>query len=235
MTDTAIILAGGLGTRLRNTINNVPKPMAPIDGKPFLYYLLKYLEKNKIRHVLLSVGYKKEIISEYFGNRFKSIEIKYSEESSPLGTGGAIARGLNKLSSKRTFIINGDTYFNISLKSLENMHNKKNSSVTIAVKKITEPDRYDCVSFNSGSKIIGFNNKNSLTKYINGGISIVDIDKFNQFRLPRKFSFESDFLFKYYKKENFYTYKSKAYFIDIGIPESYSQFNITMQRKNSNK
>jgi len=230
VTDTAIILAGGLGTRLRSIVSEVPKPMAPINGKPFLYYLLELLEKNHIRRVVLAVGYKKEIIIEYFGYRFRSIEISYSKESNPLGTGGAILKALNKLNNKRVFIINGDTYFNISLKSLENFHKKKNSSLTIAVKEIFHPDRYDCVLFNSDSRIISFNNTEAISNYINGGISIIELDMFNQYRLPKKFSFELDFLFKYYSVEKLYTYKSKAYFMDIGVPDSYYLFEEAMRK-----
>jgi len=224
VTDTAIILAGGLGTRLRSVVSDVPKPMAPINGKPFLYYLLNFLEKNKIRQVVLSVGYKKEIITKYFGSKFGSINILYSNEDYPLGTGGAIRKAFDILNNKRAFILNGDTFFNISLKSLEDTHNKKGSSLTMAVTKILNPDRYDFVHFSSDSKILAFNNTTSSNKYINGGICIIELDMFAKYTFPEIFSFEIDFLFKHYKTENFFVYKSNAYFIDIGIPDSYNQF-----------
>ena len=224
MIDTAIILAGGFGTRLRSVVSDVPKPMAPINGKPFLYYLFKFLEKNKIRQVVLSVGYKKEIIAKYFGPKFGSISILYSNENYPLGTGGAIQKASTILNKKKVFILNGDTFFNISLKSLEYTHNEKGSSLTMAVTKILNPNRYDFVHFSPESKITGFNNTTSSNKYINGGIFIIEPDIFAKHKFPEIFSFEKDFLFKHHKAENFFVYKSNAYFIDIGIPDSYNQF-----------
>ena len=96
MCNEAIILAGGLGTRLSEVISEIPKPMADINGKPFLEYLLNYLKKNGITHVIFSVGYKSEVIKTHFGSRYKSIKISYAIEKFPLGTGGGICLAIQK-------------------------------------------------------------------------------------------------------------------------------------------
>ena len=111
----AIVLAGGLGTRLRSVVSELPKPMAPVGDKPFLEYILKYLKKNGIDKVVLSVGYKWETIKEYFGDSFEDIELVYSIENEPLGTGGAIKQAMEYVSDVNVFIVNGDTFFDIDL------------------------------------------------------------------------------------------------------------------------
>ena len=129
----AIVLAGGLGTRLKSVVSNVPKPMAPIGDKPFLEYILKYLKKNGITRAILSVGYKSEIIEEYFGNNFEGIDLVYSVEKEPLGTGGAIKKAMSKVKSNQVYIINGDTFFDINLKSLIL---EDNSKIILSLKHI---------------------------------------------------------------------------------------------------
>ena len=121
----AIVLAGGLGTRLRSVVSDLPKPMAPIGDKPFLEYILKYLQKNGIKRAVLSVGYKWETIKEYFGDKFENIELIYSVEDEPLGTGGAIKKAMNQVKNSQVYIINGDTLFDVDLKSLVLEDNSK--------------------------------------------------------------------------------------------------------------
>ena len=111
----AIVLAGGFGTRLKSVISDIPKPMAPVAGKPFLQYILDWLLKNKITRVILSVGYKWEIIYNEFGKKYGTIDLLYSIETSPLDTGGAIAMSLSQVQNDNFFIVNGDTFFNIDL------------------------------------------------------------------------------------------------------------------------
>ncbi|MCF2674262.1 nucleotidyltransferase family protein [Fusobacterium varium] len=214
----AIILAGGFGTRLSHIVSDVPKPMAPINGIPFLNYILEYLLENGITRVILAVGYKKEIIKEYYRDKYKNIEIIYSEENTPLGTGGAIKQALGYTKEESLFIINGDTYFNVDLKEMYRFHKISNSNLTLAVKYMENFDRYGVLKIEE-DRIIEFMEKQKTEKgEINGGIYLIDKGKFI-FPKEENFSFE-EYLSNLING-NIYAFKSDRYFIDIGIPEDY--------------
>jgi len=219
-----IILAGGFGTRLQSIVKNVPKPMADINGRPFLSFLLDYLINQKVKKVLLSVCYKHEAIENYFGFRYKNIEIGYVFETIPLGTGGAIREALKYVSDDNVIVLNGDTFFCINLSEMYDFHRGKRSNLTIAVKATENCSRYGAVIIQN-DKIVQFEEKASNSfGYINGGIYIINskvissiIDEFGN-----QFSFERDFIQKIAKKINVFSYISNDYFIDIGIPEDYA-------------
>ncbi len=220
----AIVLAGGLGSRLRSVVTDVPKPMAPISGKPFLYYLLRWLEKNGITRVILSVGYKWETIVNRFGDSFNSIDLAYSVEDSPLGTGGAIALAMKKLKGEQFFMINGDTLFNVNLSLLADFHKKGNHDLSIMLKQMSDFDRYGTVETDENNRITCFNEKAPCGEgLINGGIYIADKSIGNYFPDSDKFSFEKDFLEKNIGRLIFGGLASDEYFIDIGIPEDYKK------------
>ncbi|MBO7522674.1 MAG: NTP transferase domain-containing protein, partial [Bacteroidales bacterium] len=120
----AIILAGGLGTRLRDTVPDLPKPMAPINGEPFLEYQLSWLSKYDIKKIVLSTGFMADKISSYFGDEYNGIPLEYSIETTPLGTGGAIAYSMQKTAGKDILIINGDTWFPINIRDFLSFHRK---------------------------------------------------------------------------------------------------------------
>lgn len=216
----AIVLAGGLGTRLRSVVSDLPKPMAPIGGKPFLEYILKYLQKNGITRAILSVGYKWETIKEYFGDKFENIELIYSVEDEPLGTGGAIKKAMNQVKNSQVYIINGDTFFNVDLKSL---FLEDNCKLILSLKHMTNFDRYDCVENDENNLVTAFTEKGYRESgNINGGIYLASKDIFSEYDLDKKFSFEE------FMQENFKQLKINSaifdnYFIDIGIPEDYEK------------
>jgi len=215
----AIVLAGGFGTRLKSVVSDVPKPMAPINNKPFLEYILNYLQKNEINRVILSVGYKWEIIKNYFGDRFKNIELVYSIEDKPLGTGGAIKKALDLVKNKEIFVLNGDTFFDIKLQSME----LEDSKILIALKKMINVDRYGAVKIDDNNYITSFVEKQFFKEcFINGGIYLLKENIFDGFDLDEKFSFE-DFLSKNFKKLKAKGSVFNDYFIDIGIPEDYKR------------
>jgi len=220
----AVILAGGLGTRLKEVVKELPKPMAEINGRPFLEYLLDYLKNQGVNKVILSVGYKYELIQEYFKQNYRGIELEYSVESYPLGTGGALKLALSKASEENCFIINGDTLFEVDLKRLESFHLQKNSDITFSLKEMLDFERYGTVITNETGRITGFEEK-KYKKYglINGGVQIIRSNLFNSFDLEEKFSFEVDFIEKNYSGLNLYALAFDSYFIDIGIPEDYSR------------
>lgn len=224
MLKEVIVLAGGLGTRLKSVVKDVPKPMANINGKPFLEYILNYLKFYNIEHVILAVGYKSNIIKEYFGNEFENLSITYSEEKELLGTGGAIKQALNFISSEDVLILNGDTFFNTDLKELYRFHKNKNSDLTLALKEMENFDRYGVIEIDKNYRITAFLEKKYRDRgLINGGVYLLNKRFFQVLNLPKEFSFEKDFMEKYYKNFQFYGTVSNSYFIDIGIPEDYER------------
>src|SRR5580765_3395154 len=125
MINTAIVLAGGFGTRLQAVVKDIPKPMAPVAGKPFLQYLLQYLSRQRIEKVILAVGYRWEIIRDYFGDSFDGMELKYSVEREPLGTGGGILTAINTSNENEYIVLNGDSFFNINLAEFVSKHKSR--------------------------------------------------------------------------------------------------------------
>ncbi len=192
----AIILAGGMGTRLQKVVSDVPKPMAPVSGKPFLYYVLKWLEKYNIEKVIVSAGYKADIIIKYFGDSFEGISLVYAVEEKPLGTGGAVRFALGHISGNETLILNGDTWFPIDLDRFFSFHEETGSSFSIALKRMKNFSRYGSVEC-EGNTIIRFNEKKMCRDgFINGGIYVADRQFIESRQLPEVFSLEKDLLEK---------------------------------------
>lgn len=219
----AIILAGGKGTRLQSVIKDVPKPMADVNGKPFLKYLIQYLQVHKVSQLILSIGYKKESISNYFGDSYQGIPIKYVSEDVPLDTGGAIKKCL-ELIDDVALILNGDSFFQIDLENFFQFHKNTKAELSIALKPMKNYDRYGSVIVQS-DLVVGFEEKMyKQSGLINGGVYLVQKSIFQRFDLPEKFSFERDFLQKYLSEILVSGYIEDNYFIDIGIPEDYFQF-----------
>ena len=217
----AIILCGGFGTRLQSIVSDVPKPMADINGKPFLAFLLESLANQQIERVVLAVGYKSEYIEKFFGNYFHKMEIIYSKEDKPMGTGGAIKKALTRITNHTVFVLNGDTYFDIDFSTMANFHKEKNSDITIAVREVQEIGRYGSLFVDATNKIISFTEKsNSSSGLISGGIYCMNKMFFFSYS-EDKFSIKKDFFEKKVSSSNFYAYKSDGYFVDIGIPEDY--------------
>lgn len=218
-----IILAGGLGTRLKSVVQDLPKPMAPVAGKPFLHYLFRYLQNYPIKNVILSVGFKHETIKDYFGNHYLGKTIHYSIESEPLGTGGAICKALKMATSPSVFILNGDTFFNVDLQTLWKQHYFEKAELTIAVKEIHHSDRYGTV-VSKDNIITEFKEKQYTEKgFINGGVYLMECAPFSKREWPYAFSFETEYLQKYVSEGKFSSFASDGYFIDIGIPTDYQR------------
>lgn len=223
MIKEAIILAGGFGTRLQQVVNDVPKPMAPVNGRPFLEYLFEYLHHYGVEKVVLSVGYKAGIIRDHFGDKFNSITVGYALEHEPLGTGGAIKLAMDICTTDHVLVLNGDTLFDVNLTALENFHNEEEAEVSIALRHLSDVSRYGTVKVNDEHRITGFAEKNSEQGegYINGGIYLVNRKMFSSLEFPDKFSIEKDFFEIYCSGLRMYGFVSDDYFIDIGIPGDY--------------
>jgi D-glycero-alpha-D-manno-heptose 1-phosphate guanylyltransferase len=225
-----VILAGGLGTRLRSVVSEVPKCMAPVAGRPFLWYLLKYLTRFDVSRVILSVGYLREVVFKWVEeNRGEfPFEFDYAVEEEPLGTGGGIRLALDRASSDSVFILNGDTFFDVDLNELAKQYHKCQKDIVIALKPMLDFDRYGSVDFEDGSaSIVAFNEKKHCEKgLINGGVYLVST-RSNVFDgLPAKFSFETAVLEKQCLLGNVGGIVQDKYFIDIGIPEDYRKADV---------
>ena len=214
----AVILAGGLGTRLRSVVHEVPKCMAPVAGKPFLAYVLEWLSRFDIDHVVLSVGYLKEVIFRFIDSRTWPFEISYAIEEEPLGTGGGIRLALTRCRGNHVFVLNGDTFFNVDLRALPFV-----APVTLALKPMRSFDRYGAVDWD-GDLVTGFREKQPCAEgLINGGVYAIDRSQLDIALYPRKFSFEKDLLEPLSRLNLVAGRVQDGYFIDIGIPEDYAR------------
>jgi D-glycero-alpha-D-manno-heptose 1-phosphate guanylyltransferase len=218
----AIILAGGKGTRLKSVIKDIPKPMAPLQDRPFLSFILDELSAQGFEHAVLSTGYKHGVIQDYFGDQYLDMKISYSQETSPLGTGGAIRQALTAAREDNVFVLNGDTMFRVDFRDMLRFHQEQQSGMTVALKKMEDSSRYGTVETAEG-KLVDFGEKKANSGgLINGGIYLIGQQLFPVLaEMPERFSFEKDFMEVFFRKMPIMAYPSDAYFIDIGIPEDY--------------
>lgn len=224
----AIILAGGLGTRLREVVPDLPKPMAPIRGKPFLAYLLDYLQKAGMTSVVLSIHYAGEIIKNYFKNDFQGLSITYAEEKKLLGTGGAIQYALTYIphQDEPVFVLNGDTFVTLDYKAMLAAHLDSKRLLSICLRHMQESGRYGTVKINDEKRIIAFQEKTeNSVGLINAGVYLLDPHIFEKFNLPEQFSFETEFLLPFISTIAPQAFMAQDYFIDIGIPTDYAKAN----------
>ncbi len=220
------ILAGGFGTRLSHIVKDAPKPMAPIQGRPFLKYLIDYLGKQGFNDIILLTGYKGDIIENYFlDGRSFGVQIKYSRETDPLGTGGAVKKAAERFCPNEDFIvINGDTYFDAGIKYLMDYHHLSNSLISMALKYKSDVKRYGSVKL-SGNRVIEFVEKRSDLDdgFINGGIYVLSHRAISYFNKQGILSLENEVLPGIMKnsEEIISGIPFGGRFIDIGVPEDY--------------
>jgi D-glycero-alpha-D-manno-heptose 1-phosphate guanylyltransferase len=217
----AIILAGGLGTRLKDIVKNVPKPMAPIGGRPFLWYIFNWLKNYPVRKAVVSVGSGSDKIIEYLDKKFNDIQVDYAIEKFQLGTGGAVRYALPFTNKKNILILNGDTYFPIDLNTFSLFHNYNKNKISLALKKMKDFSRYGSVECRD-NHITRFNEKKYCKEgLINGGVYLIDRTFIESKDLPEVFSFEKEILENEAGTGNLRCMAFESPFIDIGIPEDY--------------
>ena len=193
MIKEAIILAGGFGTRLRDSVPDLPKCMAPVAGRPFLFYVINYLRSQGIEKFIFSTGYMHEIIEEYLTAQFPTLNFECSVENEPLGTGGAIHLACTKVTGENVLITNGDTLFKINIDELEATHHENAADATLALKPMIDFDRYGIVETDKNNRINKFCEKQFCPQgNINGGIYILNIMSFIENSWPPAFSFEKN-------------------------------------------
>ncbi len=218
----AIILAGGLGTRLRDAVPELPKCMAPINGKPFISIVINYLQNQGIEHFIFSLGYKSEAFTNYLAEILPEGTYSIVVENEPLGTGGAIRFACSAVTTSDVLVVNGDSIFKNKLSEQSKLHFEKNAHCTLALKPMENFDRYGAVELNEDHHIALFNEKQFVAKgLINGGVYLLNVQAYLDENLPEKFSFETDYLQQFFRTRNIIGIEQNGYFIDIGIPEDY--------------
>ncbi len=239
-----IVLAGGLGTRLRSVIHEIPKCLAPVGGVPFLQYLLDWLSAYSVEHVVFSVGYLREQIIDFVKDHEWPFSYDFAVEEEPLGTGGGIRLALDMCKGDHVFVVNGDTFYPVDLTKF-----KFDKAITLALKPMKDFDRYGTVVVSEGPtadeiyfsgrgpknqissaiatpthNIIAFKEKQHCEEgLINGGVYAIDRSRLDLSSLPERFSFEKEVLEPGAAIGEVGGVVSDAYFIDIGIPEDYGR------------
>lgn len=227
MIKEAIILAGGLGTRLRSVVPDVPKCMAQVAGKPFLSYIIDWLLTKEVTKFIFSIGYKKEVISHYLQKYYPTLNYTLSIEENPLGTGGAIQLACKQAREINLLVLNGDTFFNIDIDALYKFNKSHGAFCSVSLKPMLDFNRYGVVELNNDNSICSFKEKQYFKSgLINGGVYLIDKNHFLEMNLPEVFSFEKDYLEKFCKQYIMYGFVQDKYIIDIGIPEDFNRAQV---------
>lgn len=221
--EECIVLAGGKGTRLRSVVSDVPKPLAPVAGRPFIAWLLDRLATQGIRHVILATGYLAEQVEAAVGRRWKGMSISFSCEYEPLGTGGAIRAACNQLNGPSCHVVNGDTYVEYSISSLESTVKELKTSIGMVLAPVDNVSRYGSVLVSSG-RAVGFSEKGRNGHgLINAGCYFLTADAINMLPDVSNFSFEQDVLLPASVNSDIAVISDARKFIDIGIPEDFER------------
>ena len=222
---SAIILAGGLGTRLRSVVPDLPKPMAPINGRPFLEWQMDYWIRQGVSEFILSVGYRHEVIQNHFGNSYCGASISYVVESTPLGTGGGLILAMQKETAP-VLVLNGDTFFDVNLHNFIKFHEANRSDWTFALFRAGEEGRYGSVDMDDCGRIHGFDKNAQINSLANGGVYFVKptILQNLRFQTNNLISLENDLLPALLSEgARLFGMECNANLLDIGVPEDYQR------------
>jgi D-glycero-alpha-D-manno-heptose 1-phosphate guanylyltransferase len=215
----AIVLAGGLGTRLASRLQGLPKPMAPVAGRPFLEIVLTQLCRAGCTRVLLSVGHLHTLVQDHFGASFDGVRVDYAIESAPLGTGGAIRLALAQAEESSVLVLNGDTFLDADYADMLRFHLAERGDVTIAVVHRPDISRYGAVVVED-KRIVAFEEKGSSGPgWISAGAYVLSRNLAWPPVLEERFSIEKDFFVPEVARIRPAAYKVDGYFLDIGVPE----------------
>ncbi|MEA3369350.1 MAG: sugar phosphate nucleotidyltransferase [Candidatus Ratteibacteria bacterium] len=217
-----VILCGGIGRRLRPLVDDRPKSMAEINHRPFLDILLEYIGSYGFKRVILCIGYMGGMIREHFQKKSVPLEMVYSEEKEPLGTGGALKAAKALIRSKTFMVLNGDSFCRIDFSKFIDFHLNKKALVSLALTKVKQGKNCGQASLNTNNRIIGFKEKADLQDraYSSVGIYLMEGRIFSLMDKKKKFSLEYDF-FPGLINQGCYGYITEESLIDIGTPEDY--------------
>jgi D-glycero-alpha-D-manno-heptose 1-phosphate guanylyltransferase len=220
----AIVLAGGLGTRLRSAVPDLPKCMAPVGGRPFISYIIDFYRRAGIGRFIFALGYKSVAFDAFFEQEFPDGGYAVSLEESPLGTGGAIRQACTLAEERAVLILNGDTFFRIDTGALSAFHATHDADCSLCLKPMQDFDRFGVVELDAGARVRQFREKQAYRSgLINGGVYALDREAFLDEELPAIFSFEKDYLEKKLDTRRIFGLVQSGFFIDIGIPEDYAR------------
>lgn len=220
-----MILAGGFGTRLQAVVADVPKPMAPINGRPFLEILLDHLVDQGVAEAVLAVGYKHEVIEQHFGSAYRGLRLAYSIERTPLGTGGAIRQAFETLGRERAFVFNGDTHCPVSLPALMDTHVSHGAQLTLTLTEVADAGRFGSVVTDVDGRVSAFREKQvgRGRGCINAGVYVVERALLAYAPSGPQFSFEADVMERVIAQVPVFGHVTAAPFIDIGIPSEFAR------------
>lgn len=219
----AIILAGGFGTRLRSVVSDVPKPMAPVAGRPFLALLIEHLRRRGFKRVILAVGYLHERIEEYFEAHPPSLEMQYSIETLPLGTGGAVKLAMRQAAEDEVFVLNGDTFVPLDYAGMRASHARHAAAITMALAPVDDSARFGSVDLDGEGRIRAFREKSVIgSSLVNAGVYLVNAGWAANAWPDGAFSLEGDLLRKEVQTVPMYGFPAAGGFLDIGTPQSYA-------------
>ena len=216
----AVVLCGGLGTRLRSILPDQQKCMAPILGMPFLEILLKLLARSGFGSVVLAAGYKSDDIASRFGSQYGGMSVHMSIEEAPLGTAGAVRLAMQRVAGDHFVVLNGDTFLLVDFLALEDLWLTHQDSVIVA-REVPEVDRYGCLNIQDG-RVLGIFEKGGSGKgFVNAGCYLFNRAEFESFKVHSPLSLEKDVLPALIEARSVRALKYTGPFIDIGIPESF--------------
>jgi NDP-sugar pyrophosphorylase family protein len=220
---TAVILAGGLGTRLRAAVADRPKVLADVAGRPFLAYLLDLLSGAGVRTVILCTGYRADQVESVFGSTYADVRLRYSCESSPLGTGGALRQALNLIETDQVVVMNGDSFCAADLPAFAEWHQMRSARASLLLARVEDTSRFGRVALASTGRIESFVEKGETIGpgLINAGVYVLDRDLLCQIPLATPVSLERE-VFPAWMETGLHGYPTEAAFIDIGLPSSYA-------------
>jgi D-glycero-alpha-D-manno-heptose 1-phosphate guanylyltransferase len=219
----AIVLAGGLGTRLKSVVPDLPKPMAPVAGRPFLTWVLDRLVDAGFERTVLAVGYRHEVIRDHFGESYRGMALRYSIESTPLGTGGAIRLAADQVTALPAFVLNGDTYLELDYRAMLDAHQQSRASLSVAICRAPDVSRYGAVEL-EGDRIHDFLEKGRAgLGFINAGVYLLSSEILQQIPSGEPFSFEQQLLVPQVKELRPLAFLAEGRFIDIGIPADFER------------
>ena len=220
--DEAIVLAGGFGTRLQRVVSDVPKPLAPVSGRPFLAWLLDRLATSGMRRCILATGYMAEVIEQAIGSTWQGMQVVYSVEPEPLGTGGAVRLAATHVEGDGVHVLNGDTWLAYSPAALEAAAHGANTPMAIALARVDEVARYGAVEVAEG-RVSAFREKGeSGPGWINAGCYYLHASTLAE--LPDgAFSLEREVLQPLAERGQVAAFGDTEGFIDIGVPEDYAR------------
>jgi D-glycero-alpha-D-manno-heptose 1-phosphate guanylyltransferase len=220
----AILLAGGLGTRLAKVSGGRPKPLLEIAGRPFVEYVLDLIAEAGCARVVMAVAYRWEMLRDRLGDTYRGLRLTWSVEDEPLGTGGAVRLGFETLGLERAVVLNADTLFCIDLGELVRRHVAAHTQATLALRAVEDVSRFGAVELDDDQRIVAFHEKGKQGPgLINGGIYVLERSIFNLCSLPPVFSLERDLFQAELARLRPLGVPSKGYFIDIGTPDDLSR------------